>query len=216
MKRMFLAASINRSGPAMAPDIAKVLNKNPQDLKVAFITTAAEGSADPDKTWVDNDRNGLIKGGFNLFDYTITGKNIDQIKADLSSCDVIHVNGGNPFYLLLQMQKSGFDKWIKEEVESGRKIYSASSAGGVVMAPNIEAIQLPEYDTHAKMLSSFEGLGMVEFLIFPHWGNEKKRSKFFDHRLGMAYKEEGKIILLTNWQYIEVINDMYKIKEIEH
>jgi dipeptidase E len=213
MKRMFLAASIDRTGPAIARDIEKVTGKKAGDLKLAFITTAAEGSSSPDKSWLDDDRDGFIKGGFDLFDYTITGKDINQIKSDLGSCDVIHVNGGNSFYLLLQFKKSGFDKWIKDEIEKGRKIYTASSAGTQVVSPNIEVLQLPDSKIYAEQLTNFDGVGLVDFVVFPHWGSEKFKNKYFDHRLKLAYKPENKIILLNNWQYIQVEDDMYKIRE---
>lgn len=214
MKRLYLAASIDRTGPAIAKDIEEATVKKAQELKMAFISTAAEGSIGSDKSWLDNDRNGLVKGGFNLFDYTITDKTPSQIETDLKDCDVIHVNGGNSYYLLYQMRQSGFDKWIKKEVESGRKIYTASSAGGVVISPNIESIRLPEYEEDARKLGTFEGIGLVDFLLYPHWGSKNFKSKYFDHRLKLAYKPENKIILLNNWQYIKVEDDMYKIKEV--
>ncbi len=214
MKRLFLAASIDRTGPAIAKDLEKVTKKKAKDLKLAFITTAAEGSTSPDKSWLDNDRNGLLKGGFNLFDYSITDKNIDQIKSDLGDSDIIHVNGGNSFYLLLQIKKSGFDNWIKEEIESGKKVYSASSAGTQVISPNIKILMLPDSKKYADRLPNFNGIGIVDFVVFPHWGSDKFKSKYFEHRLKLAYKPENKIILLNNWQYIQVEDDMYKIKEI--
>ena len=187
MKRLFLAASIDRTGPAITKDVESVTGKKASSLKTAFISTAAEASIGSDKTWLDDDRNGLVKGGFDLFDYTITGKTLDQIKEDLDNCDVIHVNGGNSYYLLYQMRQSRFDKWIKEEVESGRKIYTASSAGGVVISPNIESIRLPEYEEDAKKLGTFEGVGLVDFLLYPHWGSENFKNKYFDYRLKLAF-----------------------------
>jgi dipeptidase E len=214
MKRLYLAASIDKTGAAIVRDIEQATGKKASELKAAFISTAAEGSLTPDKTWLANDRDGLSKGGLDLLDYTITDKSLDQIIADLGSCDVIHVNGGNSFYLLLQMKKTGFDKWIKNQVQSGNKIYTSSSAGGVVIAPNIEVMKLPAYKKAANELKDFDGLSLVDFLIFPHWGSDNFKDAYFGHRLKLAYKPENKIVLLNNWQYIEVTDDVYKIKQI--
>lgn len=214
MKRLYLAASINRTGPAIAKDISGVLNKQTKDIKLAFITTAAEGSTLTDTDWLDNDRAGLVKGGFNLFDYTITGKSLTQINSELADCDVVHVNGGNSFYLLYQIWKSGFNKWINEQIVTGKKIYSASSAGTQVIAPDLEILRKPESKEYEEKLPNFKGMGVIDFVIFPHWGSVKHKDTYFDHRLKLSYKEENKIILLNNNQYVEVVGDMYKIKEI--
>ena len=57
----------------------------------------------------------MVNAGFDLFDYTITNKNFNDFEQDLKDIDIIHLNGGNAFYLLLQSKKSGFDKWIKNK-----------------------------------------------------------------------------------------------------
>ena len=106
MKKLYLASSIDVTAGAIAEDIGG----DPKKLKLAFISTAAESEKD-NKEWLKNDRNGLVKAGFDLSDYTITNKTPQKIDNDLRNADIIHVNGGNTFYLLLQARKSGFDKW---------------------------------------------------------------------------------------------------------
>lgn len=106
MKRLYLASSIDKTADSIAKDIGK------KNLKLAFITTASEVE-EGDKDWLENDRQGLKKAGFDLFDYTITRKSFRNIDKDLGKADVVHINGGNTFYLSLQAKKSGFDKWIK-------------------------------------------------------------------------------------------------------
>lgn len=93
MGKIFLAASIN----FVAKDIAKHIGKPPGELKTAFIPTAAEVEKG-DLEWLENGRKGLVDAGFDLFDYSITGKNLKEIEKDLGDADVIHVNGGNTFY----------------------------------------------------------------------------------------------------------------------
>lgn len=204
MKQLFLASSIDRT----AKDIAKKIG-NPQDLKLAFITTASEVE-EGDMEWLENDRQGLIDAGFDLFDYTITGKEYEDIERDLKEIDVIHIEGGNTFYLLLQSRKSGFDKWIKKAV-ANNKIYTGSSAGTVIASPDIEITKTLESKTYAEKLKSFEGFNLVDFIALPHWGSDIFRGLYLNTRLEIAYESDNKIILLNDFQYVHVEGEMYKI-----
>lgn len=207
MKKLFLASSINQT----AKSIAKDIGKDPKKLKLAFISTAAEvekGEMD----WLDNDRNGLVKAGFNLFDYTITGKSQKEINKDLGSADIIHVNGGNTFYLLLQARKSGFDKWITKTVNKGR-VYIGSSAGSIITGP-----KLPDYLINAneiQELKSKRGFCFVNFTIIPHWGSKDFKELYLNKRLKIAYKKnQVPFLLLTDTQYVKVEDDMYRIVDV--
>ncbi len=208
--KLFLASSIDQT----AGDIAKRIGKNPKKLKTAFINTAAEAEDQNNLGWLEDDRNGLVSGGFNLFDYTITGKTPAQIEKDLGGCDVIHVNGGNTFYLLLQARKSGFDKFIKSFVENGG-IYIGSSAGSIVAAPDIGIRRKTKHEKFVPQLKDFKGFGLVDFIVFPHWANEEFKDDYLSKILIESYATSNKIILLTDTQYVLVEDDMYKIIDIE-
>jgi dipeptidase E len=213
MKKIFLASSINFTAGAIAKEIGKDVKK----LKTAFINTAAEPKREKrDISWLDEDRKGLSDAGFNLFDYTITGKTQKDIEKDLSGCDVIHVNGGNTFYLLLQAKKSGFDKFIRKFVEKGG-IYIGSSAGSIIASPNIAVtrhLDTKQYEEELSKLNSTESFGLVDFLIFPHWGSEHFKDRYLNHRLEIAYNNDNRIILLTDYQYVSVSGETYKIVDI--
>lgn len=209
MKKLYLASSVDVTAAGIAKDIGKDLKK----LKLAFISTAAEPEKG-NKDWLDNDRNGLIKAGFDLFEYTITNKTVRDFQNDLQNADIIHVNGGNTFYLLLQARKSGFDKWIKQAVING-KIYTGSSAGSIIASPNIEVLRILETKIYEKQLKAYDGFGLVDFIIFPHWGSKNFKNSYLNHRVDFAYKPENKIILLNDRQYVKVENDMYRIVEVE-
>ena len=209
MKRLFLASEINE----VAKDIVKHIGKDHKNLKTAFITTAAEDKGGY-KEWLDKNRSGMIDAGFDLFNYDITDKTSEQIKKDLGDCDVIHVNGGNTFYLLLQARKSGFDKFIKKFVEGG-KIYTGSSAGSIIASPDIKIIRELEGEIYEKELKTFEGFNLVDFIIFPHWASEKFKKDYLDTTIEDSYVNGNKIILLTDSQYVMVEEDMYKIIDVE-
>lgn len=204
MKKLFLASSVETTGPAIGKEIGY-----PENLELVFIDTA--GEPEEDKQWIADDRKGLEKAGFNITDYTITNKSSSDIEKDLNSFDVVHVNGGDTFYLLIQARKSGFDKWIKEKVERGEKIYIGSSAGSIACAPNTMNSKFFENEEYFDQLKTYEGFGLVDFLVFPHWGSDLFMDKYLNHRMEIAYKQENKIILLNDFQYVKVGGDMFKI-----
>ena len=206
---MFLASSIDQT----AEQIAKEIDKDPKSLKLVFISTAAEAE-EGDKRWLKDDRDSLAKEGFDITDYTLTGKSSSDIQNDLERFDIVHINGGNSFYLLIQARKSGFDKWVREVIFSGKKIYIGSSVGSMVASPNIEIARKIETKDYENKLKSFESFGLVDFITLPHWGSDYFKSSYLNHRLDFAYKPENKIILLNDWQYVKVEGEMYKIVDI--
>jgi len=206
-KRLFLTSSVN----CVAFDIAKHINK--KGLKLLFITTAAEVE-EGDLQWLDDDRNALVKAGFKVTDYTITGKTDGQIKKDIDSVDIIYFCGGNTFYLLEKIQQSGCAKTICDFVKNG-KIYIGTSAGSIVAGPDIYPTYRLDNAKKAPDLKGYKGLGLVDFVIFPHWGNKFFKDLYLNRRLEHAYTTGNKIILLTNRQYVLVEGEMYKIIEVK-
>jgi len=211
MGRLFLCSSVADVGGEVVGELSKLFDKPLSDLKVAFITTAAEGENPDDMDWIMDDRNGLTSAGLKVFDYTITGKGMSDFESDLSDCDVIHVNGGNTFYLLLQMKKTGFDLFIRKFVDKGG-FYIGSSAGSMVASPDIYVARKIETKTFEGELPDFKGLGLVNFIIFPHIGSEYFRDIYLKSRFENAYNEDGNIIiLLRDSQFVIVEDDMYRV-----
>ena len=212
MKTLYLASSIENS--AVAKDIARKISlqgENLKALKAAFIPTA--GEPEKENGWLDADRNGLNKAGISTFDYTLTGKTPEDLERDLGGCDLIHVNGGNSFYLLLQAKKSGFVEFIRQQVNKG-VIYTGSSAGSYITSPDIAIAQLLNHEAYAKELTDTRGFNLVDFIIFPHWGSEFFKESYFNQRLVNAYKKGNKIILLNDDQYVEVKDGHYQIVDV--
>jgi len=207
MKKLFLTSSVH----AVAHDIAKRLNLTSKN-KLVFITTAAEPETG-DKTWLKNDRQALVDAGFVVSDYTITGKNLDQLKDDLKNYDFIYLSGGNTFYLLKQSHKSGFFTLIQDLVNKDGKIYIGTSAGSIITGP-----KCPDYLLEKDEVFDIEnqkGYGFVNFIILPHWGSEDFRNKYLKGRLETAYKiDQVPLIILTDNQYIYVQDDTNEIIDV--
>ena len=209
MKKLFLTSSVD----CVIKDIIKYLDKPPSKMSLVFIDTAAEVE-EGDKQWLKDDRNSLKEVGFNLFDYTITGKKEDEIRGQLKDVDVIYIEGGNTFYLLEKIKESGLDKIVHEHVNNC-KIYIGTSAGSIVAGPDIYPSYCIENVEKAPNLKDYKGLGLVNFVILPHWGSYYFRDLYLDKRLEHAYTEEHKIILLTDYQYVRVQDDWYQIIDVK-
>jgi dipeptidase E len=194
MKKLFLASvaavTLDKIVPTLLPS-----SKN---VPLAFIPTAA----DPydDKPWLYEDRNKAVQMGFNIKDIDLKGKNKFKLQQELSACSVVFVAGGNTFYLLEKVIQSGFDSVIKDEIASG-KIYIGSSAGSILLAPTIEYAELLDDPKVAKHLNTYQGLNLVDYLIFPHVTKEKYQLKF--EQVNKKWTKKGyKVIPLRDNQAV--------------
>jgi len=207
MKRLFLTSSVH----AVAYDIVKRVDLA-KGNKLVFIDTAAEVETG-DKTWLKNDRNALVDAGFEVSDYTITGKKKTKLEKDLAKFAYIYLSGGNTSYLLQQSQKSGFVSLIKELILEKGKIYIGTSAGSIITGPKIPLYLLE--DNENIKLSDTKGYGFVNFTILPHWGSVDFKEKYLSKRLNMVYKEDQvPLILLTDNQYVHIQDDHMEIIDV--
>jgi len=160
--------------------IVTELPRKQSELKVVFIPTAADTYKE--KPWLEADRAKLVELGFQVEDFDLKNKteNENEVRETLSKVDIIFVAGGNTFYLLEKARKSGFDKVSRELAQIERvdlrgpseKVYIGSSAGSIIAGPNIEPVKDFDDPTIAD-LDSYEGIGLVDFVVLPHWGREK-------------------------------------------
>jgi dipeptidase E len=208
MKQLFLTSSAH----AVAHDIAKKINLS-KGNRLVFINTAAEVETGG-KAWLRNDRKALVAAGFEVTDYTITGKNEKQLKADLSGFDFVYLSGGNTFYLLEQSQKSGFISVIKDFILQQGKTYIGTSAGSIIAGKRCPDYLLEENEAYE--LENRNGYGFVNFIVLPHWGSPDFKKKYLGGRLAIAYQENvAPLVILTDTQYIHVLDDQFRIIEVK-
>jgi dipeptidase E len=206
MKKLFLTSKTSK----VAGDIARNL---PKGLKLAFINTPAEPYGEP-QPWLLDDRKALEDSGFIVSEiYTFTGKKAEEIKKFLSDYDGIFICGGNTFYCLEKVQQSGCAEVIREFVASG-KIYIGSSAGSIIAGPDIYPTFMLDKVEKAPELKGYEGFGLTDVVVFPHWGTDKFKERYLNFRMQHAYTEKHKIILLTDNQYLKVEDDKYQIIDV--
>ncbi len=189
----------------LASDASALIEKVVKGGNVAFIPTAADTYEN--KWWIKADKSKLVKKGFELTEIDLKRK--VSLK-ELKKFDIIYVAGGNSFYLLEKMRKSGFEKIIKKLTENGIA-YVGSSAGAVVAGPNIRPIRFLDDPSKVK-LKSFKGLSLVDFIPLPHFGN-KKYSKLYEKVMKGLERTKYKYIKIRENQAAFVKNNRVKIIE---
>ncbi len=149
-------------------DIFPTLLKKPApENSVAFDITAAY-SDDDNPTWFEKFKDQLrLQGITNIEDLDLRSKNQEELEEIFDSSDIIFVNGGNTFFLLDWMRKSGFDKALKKYL-SEDKLYVGVSAGGIVVTPNISIAGVEFGDPNNIGMQDFTGLNIVDFEFSPH------------------------------------------------
>ena len=102
---------------------------------------------------------------------TIIDLNQPNFKEQIKVSDIIFVAGGNTFYLLQELRRSGADQLIEEHINSG-KLYIGESAGSIIMAPDIDYIKEMDEPEKASQLKSTAAFNFVDIYPLPHMDNE--------------------------------------------
>ncbi|RJQ38508.1 hypothetical protein C4559_01825 [Candidatus Microgenomates bacterium] len=155
------------------------LLQKPAELNsVGFITTAANGeenNATWDRIiWLEEYRNQLRKLKIsNIEDIGLENKTEKELEDILLQKDILFVNGGNTFYLMYWAERCGFGKIVNKFLQKGG-VYVGVSAGSIITCPTIESASWYPGDINKVNLENLKGLGIVLFLIHPHFEEAQK------------------------------------------
>ena len=91
---------------------------------------------------------------------------------------MIYLAGGNTFYFLKHLRKSGLIPQLKQFVEGGG-VLAGLSAGAIILTPNIGTAgpPLPEPDDNDVKLKNLRSLGLVRFEFYPHYISTPKTNQ---------------------------------------
>lgn len=164
MKKLFLSSSFS-SVAALLPILAK---EDVEGKKVTFIPTAS--IKESVNFYVDEAKKAFRELGLIIDELEISQANIEEISTKIRANDYIYVSGGNTFFLLQEMKRTGTDKLILEQVTAG-KLYIGESAGASITAADVEYMSGMDTLEAAQNLESFSALGLVDFYPLPHHTN---------------------------------------------
>lgn len=202
MKKLFLASSFK--------DVASLFAEFENDLSgksVTFIPTASV--VEKVVFYVNAGKKALEKLGLVVDELEVSTATGDEIRAKLTKNDYIYVTGGNTFFLMQELKRSGADKILVEEVNAG-KLYIGESAGAIVTSANIEYIIGMDSVKKAPDLENYEALGLVDFYTVPHYINppfKKIAQKIIDN-----YSSRLNLVPISNKDAILVEDNTIRVE----
>lgn len=204
MKKLFLSSSFK--------DVAKLFpDFTGEELKnktVTFIPTAS--IVEKVKFYVGADKKALQKLGLIIDELELSTATFAEITGKLKKNDYIYISGGNTFFLLQEIIRTGAEKIIIEEINKG-KIYIGASAGSMILAPDIEYVKDMDDCKKGPELKSFSALKAVDFYPLPHHTNFPFKKAV--EKIITAYGEELKLMPISNSQVITVKGKTVKIEK---
>ena len=131
-----------------------------------------------------------------------------ELEAKIASLGGVWVRGGNTFVLRQAMRLSGFDALVTEMV-SADFLYGGYSAGVCVLAPRLDGLRQVDDPTvlpYANSQVIWEGLGILDYLILPHYKSDHPESADIDKeveyckREGVPFKtlRDGEVIIIED------------------
>src|SRR3989339_136802 len=178
-------------------DIMAILPKPADAIRVAYIITASKPVEN--KFYVEEDARLMKEAGFNVHEIDIEGKNPEQLLHLLSNFDIIYMQGGNPYYLLAKIRRSGFKKVLKKLLKKGI-IYVGASSGSMVAGVNIEAGNWKDKERDKFGLTNLSAMNFIPYSIFVHYAPEhqeiiKKQSNRVKNQLKILTDSQALFVL---------------------
>jgi dipeptidase E len=151
-----------------------------------------------------------------LRDFGLTATQFDLKAADRESVGealkdkaMVMVMAGNTFYLNYYLVKSGFSEVIKDELEQGL-LYGGESAGAVVAGVTLHGVEKVD-DPRESPEIFWDGIGLVDFGVVPHYGWAKYRQPLEQAKSEM--EQYAEVRMVTNQQALVFVDGKIEIVE---
>ena len=149
-------------------DLVKEAEPELKSRTVTYIPTAAiaeevEGMAEVETKMLE-------ELGLTVDELEVSTASRETVRETLMKNDIIFVGGGNTFFLLQELKRSGADKIISQVVKKG-KLYIGESAGAIAACPDIGYSAEMDVPEKAPELTDYTGMGLVDFYVVPHLGH---------------------------------------------
>lgn len=171
------------------------------EMKIGYVTTASKGARD--KTFFEKVKNAMRENNISFEEIDIERKSKDEMLNFFKNKNVIHIEGGNTFYLLKAIRETGFAEVLKELLSEG-KVYIGTSAGAYIMCPTIEVANWNETGKDRFELTDFSALNYVPFVLKVHYKDETEnlvKEKMKTLKYPLRILRDGQGIIKENDKY---------------
>lgn len=156
--RLFLCSHFAKVGTLLSDEV--------EGKNVVFIPTASinEGY----KGYVSSARKLWKKMNVNISELEISTSSEDEIRKTFENADILYFTGGNTFFLIDQLRKTGTDELVKKHLNDG-KLYVGESSGAIVCAKELSYIKSMDEVPEDFSQEDYSGLGLIDFFVVPHY-----------------------------------------------
>ena len=115
------------------------------------------------------------------------------LRKKIGTAGVLWVSGGNTFVLRQAMHLSGFDEILKSLIKKKNILYCGSSAGTCIMGPSLKGLNLVDSikpKPYGKIPTIWEGLGILNYVIIPHYRSKHPESKLIEKTVNYCIKNK--------------------------
>lgn len=203
MKKLILVSMLYQ-----VTDLVQTITPELEGKTVTYIPTA--GIAEDVEGMVEEETSTLESLGMTVDVLEVSSASYDSIVNSLTKNDIIFVGGGNTFFLLQELRRSGADQILIREVEKG-KLYIGESAGSIISCPDIGYCAEMDSPEKAPDLIDYAGLNLVDFYIVPHIGNAEMGEAA--EKAVEKYSSELELKAITDEQVILVEEGRVEILE---
>lgn len=201
MKKLILVSMLYQ-----VTDLVKTIEPELAGKTVTYIPTA--GIVEETEGMVEEETTILERLGLAVDVLDVSAASYESIVNSLTKNDIIFIGGGNTFFLLQELRRSGADKILVQEVNKG-KLYIGESAGAVIACPDIGYCSGMDSPEKAPELTDYTGLGLVDFYIVPHIGNKEMGEAA--EKAVEEYNSRLDLKIITDRQIIQVDGENLKI-----
>ena len=194
---------------SMFQNVSHLLQRVMPDYKgksVAYIPTASLAEEPGD--WAALEKQNLEQMGLVVDEVEVSTAPYDAIQRALQKNDLIYIAGGNTFFLLQELRRTGADQLIIEEVNKG-KLYIGESAGAIVACPDIGYSSIMDDPKKAADLTDYTGLGLVDFYVVPHY--QSREFKDSSEQMVQENQAQKKLAIINDHQAIWVWDEGVEI-----
>lgn len=201
-----LLTSAGLSNKSISKTLVELAGKPFNELKLAFIPTAANVE-EGDKDWLINDLINCKNLGFASIDIVdISAVPRDVWEPRLNDADVLLFGGGDTFYLMYWINKSGLGEVLPEMLSD--KVYVGISAGSMVASHKLSEHL---YSEKGREHGDEKPLGFVNFYIRPHLNSPHSPEVRKELLEEMAKKLKEPMYAIDDQTAIKVIDDKIEI-----